>query len=62
MMRHVKVSQLFLMAEGSIELGQDEQHHLKQCEDCQEVLQVFQTYTVADSSGTDDYKQRMVSH
>ena len=49
-MKHIEPSRLFTFAEGSVELEDKEREHLMRCEDCRQVLSVFKTYLIIDSS------------
>jgi hypothetical protein len=52
-MNHIKPSSLFLLAESATDLNRDDQDHLKNCADCQQVLAVFKTYIISNSTASD---------
>jgi hypothetical protein len=55
-MRHIESSQLLGFAEGRVDLNEQQWEHLNKCEDCRQVLALFETY-VTDS--TDRASQRL---
>ena len=55
-MRHIESSQLFGFAEGRVDLNEQQWEHLNKCEDCQQVLALFEIVLVRDSTDRDSQR------
>ena len=53
-MRHIAPSRLFGIVEGRIAFDDDEREHLDKCDECREVLAVFEGYIAKDAAEEKD--------
>ena len=50
-MIHIRPSRIFGAIEGHIEFNDNDQGHLKNCEECRRIMAAFQTYVTEDTTG-----------